>query len=92
MTRTQPGLDGARQLPAKDETLNVDQLIYGYTMGSAYQLSADDRIGSLEVGKQADFIVLDQDLQETDPESIHRTRVLMTVVAGRNVYEADANQ
>ena len=89
MTRTQPGLEGARQLPAGDETLTVDQLIYGYTMGSAYQLSAEDRIGSLEVGKQADFIVLDQDLLEMDPESIHRTRVLMTVVAGRKVYEAD---
>ena len=86
MTRTQPGLEGARQLPDANETLTVDQLIYGYTMGSAYQLAAEDRIGSLEVGKAADFIVLDQDITAVDPSAIHKTQVLHAFVNGTQVY------
>ena len=86
ITRTQPGLDGARQLPDANETLTIDQLIYGYTMGSAYQLAAEDQIGSLEVGKAADFIVLNQDITSIDPSAIHSTQVLQTFVNGRQVY------
>ena len=42
------------------ETLTLDQAIYGYTRNSAYSIFRDDIIGSLEVGKMADFIVYDR--------------------------------
>jgi predicted amidohydrolase YtcJ len=48
----------------------------------------EDEIGSLEVGKKADLVVLDRNLFETDPYEIHQTEVLMTVMDGDVVFEA----
>ena len=56
-------------------------------MGSAYTLGQDREIGSLEVGKLADLIVLDRNVFQIPPEEIASTRVLMTVVGGKTVFE-----
>jgi predicted amidohydrolase YtcJ len=45
-------------------------------------------MGSLTIGKYADFVVLDQDLMRVAPELILKTRVLSTWVGGKTVYEA----
>jgi len=57
------------------------------TMGAAYTLGQDREIGSLEVGKLADLIVLDRDVFHIPPEEIASTRVLMTVVGGTTLFE-----
>ncbi len=63
-------------------------MIRGYTIDAAYQLHMEDEIGSLEVGKKADLVVLDRNLFETDTYEIHETGVLMTLMDGEVVYEA----
>jgi predicted amidohydrolase YtcJ len=61
-----------------------------HTINSAYQLHVDDTTGSIEVGKNADLIVLDQNLLKVPVEEISETNVLMTMVDGEPVFGADA--
>jgi len=77
-----------RQAISSDERISVLQAVDAYTRGSAYAAFADDRVGSLAVGKLADFAVLSQDIFSVAPESIGKTQVVMTVVGGRIVYGA----
>jgi predicted amidohydrolase YtcJ len=47
----------------------------------------DDKIGSLEVGKMADLVVLDHNLFDIDPHDINKTKVLLTIMNGKVVYD-----
>ena len=58
------------------------------TIDAAYALGHDDVTGSIEVGKFADFVVLDQHLFDIDTEAISRTEVLLTVVGGSEVHRS----
>jgi predicted amidohydrolase YtcJ len=57
------------------------------TMNAAYTLRQETRLGSLEVGKLADLIVLDRNFFAIPDEDIANIRVLQTVVGGRVVYQ-----
>jgi hypothetical protein len=46
----------------------------------------EDEIGSIEVGKMADIVVLDQNIFDVEPYSIHKTNVVMTLLNGEVVY------
>ena len=63
--------------------MSPDRAIYGMTMANAIMLDLQERIGSLEAGKDADFIVL-----SGDPLSVY-THVLQTWVEGRKVFDRD---
>jgi len=86
-TRQNPGEPDAPVQPRASERVDIDTLIRGFTIDAAYQLHMEDDIGSLQVGKKADLVVLDRDLFETDAYRIHETEVLMTLVDGDVVYE-----
>ncbi|MCP5035181.1 MAG: amidohydrolase, partial [Actinomycetia bacterium] len=58
------------------------------TIDAAYALGHDDTTGSIEVGKYADFVILDQNLFDIDITAIDETEVLLTVVGGTTVYQA----
>jgi len=73
-------------LPPPTERLSLEDMIRGYTYTGAYQLRLDDRLGSIEVGKSADLVVLDENLFEMDRYDIHETKVEMTMMAGEVVY------
>jgi predicted amidohydrolase YtcJ len=88
-TRQDPGNPDAPVQPRESERLDIDTLIRGYTIDAAWQLRLEDEIGSLEVGKKADLVVLDRNLFETDAYEIHETGVLMTMLDGDVVYMAD---
>jgi len=88
-TRQDPGDPDAPVQPRESERLDIASLVRGFTLDAAYQMHMEDEIGSIEVGKKADLVVLDQDIFEVDPYTIHQTRVLMTVMDGGIVYEAD---
>jgi predicted amidohydrolase YtcJ len=70
-----------------DERISLEQALRAATVGPAYQLGLDQQIGSIEVGKLADLIVLEKNLFEVDPHDIHKTKVVMTVMNGQVRHE-----
>ena len=71
-----------------DETPTREQALRLYTAGSAWFSFDEAKRGTLEVGKLADFAVLDQDVFTVPLERIGKTVSLMTVVGGKVVYTA----
>ena len=69
------------------ERLSFEQALHAFTRGAAYAGFAEDRIGALEPGKWADFILVDRDVSTVDPQALARTQVIETWVAGRKVWE-----
>jgi predicted amidohydrolase YtcJ len=67
----------------ENERIGVPQALHAITMGAAFTLGMDDRIGSIEVGKFADFCVLDDDPLAVAPEALKDVRVAGTVLGGR---------
>ncbi|HZH07834.1 MAG TPA: amidohydrolase [Lautropia sp.] len=65
------------------ERITVADAIHAITMGAAFTLSMDHLIGSIEVGKYADFCVLDEDPLAVEPQALKDVTVLGTVVGGR---------
>ncbi|CAM2066011.1 Amidohydrolase [Sulfidibacter corallicola] len=57
-----------------------------YTLNAAYAMGQEKETGSLVVGKYADLIVLDRNVFQVEPETIGRTRVLVTMLGGRTVF------
>jgi predicted amidohydrolase YtcJ len=73
------------------ERLTFVQALDAYTRGAAYAGFAEDRIGALEPGKWADFILVDRDVSAVDPQSLYGTQVLETWVAGKKAWERAAS-
>ena len=69
------------------EALTPVEALELYTRNAAFVSHHDERVGSLEVGKLADFVVLDRDPLSTPPETLGDTRIEMTVVGGVVVHE-----
>ena len=88
MTRQNAGEPDAPIQPRESERVDLDTMIRGYTLDAAYQLHMEDEIGSIEVGKKADLVVLDRNLFETDTYEIHKVEVLLTMMDGEVVYES----
>ncbi|MEA3081484.1 MAG: hypothetical protein QOD54_1152, partial [Sphingomonadales bacterium] len=68
------------------ERLTLGQALHEYTRGAAYAGFAEDKIGALEPGKWADFIIIDRDPTKVDPQSLAKTQVLETWVGGKRVF------
>jgi hypothetical protein len=73
-------------LPA--QRLTVPQALQGYTIEAAYAGHREKNEGSLETGKVADVIMVDRNILEVDPHTIDQTKVVLTIVGGKIVYEA----
>lgn len=71
-----------------EERSNLEDMIRSFTYNGAYANFLEDEIGSLEVGKRADLIVLEKNLFEIPVEEIIKTKVMQTMVAGNVVYQA----
>ena len=87
VTRQLIGEPGAAVLAPADQRLSVEQAVHANTLGAAYQIRMDDRVGSLEAGKLADLIVLDRNIFDIDPHDIHRAQVQLTMMNGRVMHE-----
>lgn len=61
-----------------------------HTLNAAYQLHQEKRTGSIEVGKDADLVVLDANLFEIPVEKISAARVLLTLARGRVAWRDPA--
>lgn len=86
VTRQQAGHPEVPVQPRVSERLSVDQAIRAHTSDAAWQLRLEDDIGTLEVGKLADLVVLDRDPYTTDLHQLHRIRVEHTFSDGRLVF------
>lgn len=70
-----------------EQKITVEQALAGYTTHAAYASFDENIKGSLEPGKLADFVIVDQDLTKIKPEKIRETQVLQTFVGGKSVYK-----
>jgi len=71
-----------------EERLSVAEAVRAYTFGPAYASYQETQIGSLEMGKLGDVVVLDQDLFTMPAQDIHAAKVKFTIVGGKVVFEA----
>jgi hypothetical protein len=71
-----------------DQSMSRAEALHSFTLAAAYAAHQEDRFGSLEPGKWADFIVIDRDYFEIPASEIDDIRVLQTWVGGKRVYEA----
>jgi predicted amidohydrolase YtcJ len=84
---TRQTLDGANPggwVP--EQIVTVEQSLHAYTTAAAYSSFEEDIKGMLKPGMLADFVLLDRDLTQIDPEKIRDTEILRTVVGGEVVY------
>jgi predicted amidohydrolase YtcJ len=75
-----------------EQSISVAEAVYGYTMGAARAAGWEKAIGSLEVGKYADLVLLDRDLFAIEATGrrtteIAETQVRMTIFGGEVVFE-----
>ncbi|WP_459479243.1 amidohydrolase [Clostridium saccharoperbutylacetonicum] len=68
------------------ERISIVEAIKMFTINAAYVLGKEKEIGSLEIGKKADFIVLDKDIVWTNPLDIGNTNINRTYFNGELVY------
>ncbi len=87
MTRT--ALEDDELLPPEEDKITLEQALRSYTLDAAYLMGADSYIGSIEVGKRADLVVVDRDIFEVSAAEMAQTRVLSTMVNGTIVYETN---
>jgi predicted amidohydrolase YtcJ len=83
VTRQLIGKPDAEVLAPADQALSVAEAVHANTMGAAYQIRLEDKVGSVEVGKLADLIVLDKNILDIDPHDIHSATVTMTMMNGQ---------
>ena len=75
------------QIIGEKEHLDLPETIAAFTMGGAYAQFMEKEAGSLEIGKWADFILLDKNLFAIDPTEIHKTKLLKTFYRGKQVFK-----
>jgi predicted amidohydrolase YtcJ len=71
------------------DVIGLDDALRIMTLGGAYAMRKADEIGSIEIGKSADMVVLDRNLFKIDRSSIIDTRVLYTIFRGKIAYHAE---
>ncbi len=89
MTRRAWDLEGNPAGPRldNDRNLTLIETLRSATIDAAYMIAKERYIGSLEVGKFADIIILKNNLFEQSPETIYQTQVACTLVGGKVVYQ-----
>ncbi|MBK6862269.1 MAG: amidohydrolase [Ideonella sp.] len=92
ITRTNPIPDDPLygQVLNAGEAVTLDDMLAAYTINAAYATRMEAKHGSIEVGKIADFAVIDLDLETIAPEDLLYASVQMTVLDGEVVYDAPA--
>jgi len=71
-----------------NERISLEDAIKAYTLNAAYAARREKEAGSVESGKLADLIIVNQDLFKIEPTEIGKTEVLLTMVGGKVVYES----
>jgi predicted amidohydrolase YtcJ len=72
-----------------DERVDLATMIEAYTINGAWLMGQEDAVGSIEVGKRADLIVIDRNLFEIPAAEINEATVVLTLFDGKPVYRAE---
>jgi predicted amidohydrolase YtcJ len=75
----------AYRLP-ESEKLDLELMVRGYTINGAHQFRLEDQIGSIEVGKSADLVVLEENLFEMDRYEIHKLKPSAVMMEGELLH------
>ncbi len=71
-----------------DQAATLMQMVEAYTINGAYQMGMEDKIGSIEVGKLADMVILKNDIFAGELKDIAETPIIRTILGGKTVYTA----
>jgi predicted amidohydrolase YtcJ len=71
------------------ESVDIHAALRSYTSWGARQLFLEDRIGSLEIGKEADIAVWDRDMYTMPASELRNLKCTMTLLHGREVFNSD---
>ncbi len=88
MTRQPPRKEGDHPIFLPEERLTLEECIEGYTINAAIAGWRQMETGSLSLGKWADLIMLDRDIYDCSVYEIGDTKILLTLLGGREVYSA----
>ncbi len=86
ITRSELNNTNPKEILWPEERVTLAQMIRSFTANGAYANFLDKVTGSIEVGKSADFIVLDKNLFEVPVREIHKAKVLLTFFRGKKVF------
>lgn len=78
----------SRDILGPDQRLPVDIALKSITLWAAWQHFEEAKKGSIEVGKQADFVVLSDNPMKIDPEKLRSVKVVETIKQGKTIYPA----
>ena len=77
------------QVLGPNERISVEEALKAVTLNAAYQYFEEDRKGSIEVGKQADFVVLSANPLSVAKETLLNIKVLQTIARGTTVFSLE---
>ncbi len=90
MTLVEPRIEGSKPFPTWRAKMTIDQVLAAYTRIPAWQMKIEDKIGSIEVGKYADFAIFEKSLREIKPENlIEEGKVVGTLLNGEFTHRDD---
>lgn len=72
-----------------EQKMTIVEAIKGYTIWAAYAAFQEDILGSIEVGKYADFTILDKDILTIEPMEILNTKPIYTIIGGEIRFQAN---
>jgi hypothetical protein len=84
-TRDYPFTRAAKVFPPENERMNIEEMLIGYTINGAKQLGIEAVKGSIEAGKDADFLVFDNDLLTTEHEGFSHNKPAEVYMGGKKV-------
>ena len=70
----------------ESEKLTIEQMLQGFTVNGAYQLRRDNQIGSIDVGKDADLVIMKDNIFEMDKYKLHKAKVERTYLQGEVTF------
>jgi predicted amidohydrolase YtcJ len=74
-----------------EQKITPEQALIAYTRNGAYASFEEDIKGTLEPGKLADFVIINEDITKVDPVQIKDLKVLQTYVGGKKVFDRKEN-
>lgn len=72
-----------------EQCMTIEEAIKGFTIWAAHAAFQEDVLGSIEVGKYADFTVLDRNIFKLEPEALLKAKVAYTIVGGQIRYRSE---